>query len=419
MSVTRTFTVTVVSTGSGNKYFIDGVQQDTLNLAEGGTFRFDQSDSSNGAGIGHPLRFSTTNDGTHSGGSEYTTGVTTNGTPGQAGAYTQIEVAASAPTLYYYCTNHSGMGGQANTISGDSYGAFGWNVNRWGVESAIVVGWGADSWNEPGTTWNDLGDVLLTPSGFAITSSLGSPTISAEINKGWGQDTWGNETWGQSGLSVELTAPDAIQSNVSANAWNDATWGRGQGWGIFSLAVADVMGLTGVSSTSGVGSVSHVISATFTLTGVSATLSVGSIDPTEQVVGLAGQAVTPAVGSLSPADVMGLTGVSATSNVGGVTIGSSPVVNLSGQQATVSVGSIDPLAIVQGLTGQSVTSAVGSVTVADLVLGISGQSATASVAGFGTSTGFGIQAYSDVDTGSNISYSDVATGSNITYSDVA
>jgi hypothetical protein len=311
------------------------------------------------------------------------------------------------------------MGGQANTISGDSYGAFGWNVNRWGVESAIVVGWGADSWNEPGTTWNDLGDVLLTPSGFAITSSLGSPTISAEINKGWGQDTWGNETWGQSGLSVELTAPDAIQSNVSANAWNDATWGRGQGWGIFSLAVADVMGLTGVSSTSGVGSVSHVISATFTLTGVSATLSVGSIDPTEQVVGLAGQAVTPAVGSLSPADVMGLTGVSATSNVGGVTIGSSPVVNLSGQQATVSVGSIDPLAIVQGLTGQSVTSAVGSVTVADLVLGISGQSATASVAGFGTSTGFGIQAYSDVDTGSNISYSDVATGSNITYSDVA
>ena len=419
MSVTRTFTVTVVSTGSGNKYFIDGVQQDTLNLAEGGTFRFDQSDSSNGSGIGHPLRFSTTNDGTHSGGSEYTTGVTTNGTPGQAGAYTQIEVAASAPTLYYYCTNHSGMGGQANTISGDSYGAFGWNVNRWGVESAIVVGWGADSWNEPGTTWNDLGDVLLTPSGFAITSSLGSPTISAEINKGWGQDTWGNETWGQSGLSVELTAPDAIQSNVSANAWNDATWGRGQGWGIFSLAVADVMGLTGVSSTSGVGSVSHVISATFTLTGVSATLSVGSIDPTEQVVGLAGQAVTPAVGSLSPADVMGLTGVSATSNVGGVTIGSSPVVNLSGQQATVSVGSIDPLAIVQGLTGQSVTSAVGSVTVADLVLGISGQSVTASVAGFGTSTGFGIQAYSDVDTGSNISYSDVATGSNITYSDVA
>ena len=37
------------------------------------------------------------------------------GTPGTAGAYTQITVASGAPTLYYYCTNHSGMGGQANT----------------------------------------------------------------------------------------------------------------------------------------------------------------------------------------------------------------------------------------------------------------------------------------------------------------
>ena len=48
-----------------------------------------------------------------------------------------------------------------------------------------------------------------------------------------------------------------------------------------------------------------------------------------------------------------------------------------------------------------------------------GQLATASVAGFGTASGFGIQAFSDVDTGSNSSYTDVATGSNTSYSDVA
>ena len=112
VTIAATYTVTVQSYLGANKYYINGVRQDTVSLTEGSTFRFDQSDSSNS---GHPLRFSTTSGGTHSGGSQYTTGVPTSGTPGSSGAYTQITVASGAPTLYYYCTNHSGMGGQANT----------------------------------------------------------------------------------------------------------------------------------------------------------------------------------------------------------------------------------------------------------------------------------------------------------------
>jgi len=124
-NIQQTFSVKVVSTASGNKYYIDNVQQDTLTFIKSGTYTFSQSDSSND---GHPLRIATSLDGT-----EYTTGVTTFGTPGQDGAYTRIVVGSSTPsTLYYKCNIHSGMGGQINVtevsdnqLTGITRGAFG------------------------------------------------------------------------------------------------------------------------------------------------------------------------------------------------------------------------------------------------------------------------------------------------------
>ena len=46
---------------------------------------------------------------------EYTTGVTATGTPGSAGAQTKIVVPFGAPDLYYYCSQHPGMGSSAVT----------------------------------------------------------------------------------------------------------------------------------------------------------------------------------------------------------------------------------------------------------------------------------------------------------------
>ena len=116
---------------------------------------------------------------------------------------------------------------------------------------------------------------------------------------------------------------------------------------------------------------------------------------------------------------MGLKGVSSTAGVGSITTGATEIITPSGVSGTVSVGDIDPIPMVVGLTGVSVTFSIGSITLAANIVGLTGQQITSSVAGFGVSTGFGIQAYQDVDTGSNISYSDVATGSNTSYSDVA
>lgn len=117
----KTVAVTVVSSG-GNKFALDGTTTGNLTLSIGSTVTFDQSDASNS---GHPFRLSETANGTHASGSDYSTNVTTFGTPGQAGAYTKIVITDTTPTsLYYYCQVHSGMGGSGLLTSELTPGKF-------------------------------------------------------------------------------------------------------------------------------------------------------------------------------------------------------------------------------------------------------------------------------------------------------
>ena len=87
---------------SGNKYFIGDIQQREYNMVRGNTYIFNHP-------AAHPFRFSTVEDGTHNGGNEYTVGVTTTTTSAQL-----VPDSSTPDTLYYYCSNHSGMGGKIN-----------------------------------------------------------------------------------------------------------------------------------------------------------------------------------------------------------------------------------------------------------------------------------------------------------------
>ena len=116
---TKVLTVTVASktanhryngTGSSNGYKINGYEAPFITLTAGRTYRFDQADSSN---ANHPLRFYLEADKT----TAYTTGVTTNGTAGSSGAYTQIAVDENTPNiLYYQCSSHGYMGNHVVNI---------------------------------------------------------------------------------------------------------------------------------------------------------------------------------------------------------------------------------------------------------------------------------------------------------------
>ena len=124
-----TYRVVVVS-DSGNKYRFRNSANTatfaqsavTLDLAEGGTYIFNMDDSTNAS---HPFSI-----GTAANGTVYTSGITyfldgvsktySEYTSGFASATTRrlhITVPASAPVLYYWCSAHSGMGGQINTNS--------------------------------------------------------------------------------------------------------------------------------------------------------------------------------------------------------------------------------------------------------------------------------------------------------------
>ena len=144
----KTYTVTVVDSG-GNKFRFDGFATNavTLDLAEGGTYIFNYPS-------GHPFRFSTTSDGTHGGGSEYTTGVTHN-----SSTQVTIVVAASAPTLYYYCSSHSGMGGQVNTNSTLGSSNFDGSIQST-VKANTTAGFSIITYTGDGTTGSTVGHGL-------------------------------------------------------------------------------------------------------------------------------------------------------------------------------------------------------------------------------------------------------------------
>jgi len=100
------FSYTVTVDSNTGKYAIDGQSQAPLTLYRGNTYTFDVSSNTLS---GHPFGFATEADGANSSG--YTTGVTSSGSQGSTGATITLQVTDSTPaTLYYYCSNHSGMG---------------------------------------------------------------------------------------------------------------------------------------------------------------------------------------------------------------------------------------------------------------------------------------------------------------------
>ena len=214
------------------------IQGDNITIrSDAATETFLTMDVNNGVDIFHDnvKKFETTSGGSHSGGSEYTTGVTTNGTPGSSGAYTEITVAASAPTLYYYCTSHSGMGGKLNTLGTTPATSPGITLDQ-EFNATGLAGTGA--------VGTEALELSIAEAGVAGTGAVGTEVVEAIINETGVAGTGATGNHGESNDEViQISIPE---SGVAG------TGGVGDEVGL-GAAVE-----TGVAGTGGVGDATNV-----------------------------------------------------------------------------------------------------------------------------------------------------------------
>ena len=114
------YCITVVSTASGNKYAVNGTTQGAITITAGETKTFDVSDSSM---TGHPFAISKRADGRNAG-SVVTADVLgpADGATTSNNIITFVTSATTSTPLYYFCTNHAGMGGTITVSGGTSTG---------------------------------------------------------------------------------------------------------------------------------------------------------------------------------------------------------------------------------------------------------------------------------------------------------
>ena len=169
--VTKTTAHPEYGNGSTSGYTIDGVEGAYLEFTPGNTYKFDQADSSN---ANHPLRFY--EDAAKA--TAYTTGVTTSGTPGSSGAYTQIiPTTNTPPVLFYQCSAHSLMGSYVKFGTGTIGDTYSINATQDGsnVDLNLDAASGTDSTvqltagSNVTLTRNDAQQVTIAASGGGIT----------------------------------------------------------------------------------------------------------------------------------------------------------------------------------------------------------------------------------------------------------
>ena len=245
----------------------------------------------------------------------------------------------------------------------------------------MAATWGFGVWN--GNAWGSDNNINAVD-GISASFSLGSVTVDAELNSGWGRLTWGENAWGEQG--------DVVLSGISMSA--------SLGDEVISIDVNPIP--TGIPLTAFEGTAEEIIAVEVPVTGINLTSNLGTADAGPDAM-LEGIGATGSVGSVEAYNLEGwgryfwgqyewgatgeweqvdLTGIALSANLGSLAITGTANVDVTGEAMTAAEGTVDPSpdATVTGI-GFSGSLAVGTVVIGE---------ANVTVVGEGISMGLGV-----------------------------
>jgi len=264
-------------------------------------------------------------------------------------------------------------------------------------------GWGRATWgNEP---WGDSYDPVIALTGYSISASLGTLAY-AQSEEGWGRDEWGYGNWGQNITTVADLTGFEMTGLIGGAGWGRSTWGN-DAWGEESIVNIELgqpltgLGMTGALNTSLTLNYDFIFALTNSLLGTVARGTLSINNGADHTQGLGGQAITGALGSIAPADVVGLSGLTGTMTLATVATGDVQKVSLSGLGATANLGTLPAIDyITVGLSKLTTTASLGTLAPTEMSIGLTGYSITGSLGSSGVSP----LGYKEIDITGNTSY---------------